>query len=150
MADVVIELTPQTQLVVPQGTQSVVEVSASKSGPASVVVVPEVIAVSVTPSGPPKVIQVDTGHIGATGATGNGGSVGPAGPAGPAGGAIFEFIQSQPSEIWFIDHNLGRYPSGVSLIDSAKRVFEAEIRYIDPNSLTVTMSGAQSGTAYIS
>lgn len=69
---------------------------------------------------------------------------------GGSGGTAFEFIQSMPSAVWTIHHNLGRYPSGVTLIDSAKRRFEADVVFLDLNSLRVTMIGAQSGTAYLS
>lgn len=68
------------------------------------------------------------------------------------GGVVphYEHNQTAPSNEWIITHNLGYNPGGVTLVDSAKREFKAEISYIDENSLRVTMVGAQSGMAYIS
>lgn len=62
----------------------------------------------------------------------------------------YEHIQSSPSEEWTIQHNLGFFPGGVMLVDSANREFKAEIVQINENTLRVSMIGAQSGTAYIS
>lgn len=68
---------------------------------------------------------------------------------GPSGGFVYEHIQSVPSPSWVIVHGLGHYPGGVTLLDSSKRIFQAEIHYIDVNTILATMVGAQSGTAYV-
>lgn len=60
------------------------------------------------------------------------------------------YIHNQGSAlaIWTINHNLDKFPS-VIVIDSANSNVVGEIDYLSSNSLTVTFSGAFSGTAYI-
>lgn len=60
----------------------------------------------------------------------------------------FVFEQGIPADTWEITHNLNKYPS-VTLTDSAGRVFQSEIDYIDTNSLVVYINGAVNGKAYI-
>lgn len=62
------------------------------------------------------------------------------------GGSGFSFVQSTPSAIWTINHNLGRRPIVVSE-DSANDVIMGNVHYIDNNTLTITFSGAVSGRA---
>ena len=60
----------------------------------------------------------------------------------------YVFIQSTPSNIWTITHNLNKFPS-VSVVDSANTVVYGDIDYIDENSLTITFSAAFGGKAYM-
>lgn len=71
------------------------------------------------------------------------------GPAGPAGGN-FLHTQNSPSPQWDVAHNLGYYPGGVEVIDSAGTVVEGTIRHIDVNNLRLNFAVAFSGTAAVS
>jgi hypothetical protein len=70
-------------------------------------------------------------------------------PGPPGIVEVYEHVQSIPEKIWVIHHNLGRKVAGVSLVDSSKRVFMAEWEFTDLNTVTVYMTGAQSGYAYV-
>lgn len=52
------------------------------------------------------------------------------------------------SDIWTINHNLGKYPS-VTVIDSAGTMVVGEVTYIDENNLKISFSSQFSGTAYL-
>ena len=54
--------------------------------------------------------------------------------------------QSQPLNIWYVEHNLGKYPS-VSIIDSAGSLVVGDVSYIDTNSLLITLAAGMSGKA---
>lgn len=56
--------------------------------------------------------------------------------------------QSIASGTWVITHNLGRFPS-VTLIDSGGTVFIGEVHYDSINQLTITVSPAFAGKAYL-
>ena len=71
------------------------------------------------------------------------------GSAPSAPSALFTFTQSVPAAVWTIQHNLNRYPE-VTVIDAAGEDVEMDIRFLDPNSLTLTAAGALSGVAYLS
>lgn len=60
----------------------------------------------------------------------------------------YVYEQGIPADNWNITHNLNKYPS-VMLTDSAGRIFQSEIDYIDTNSLVVYINGAVSGKAYL-
>lgn len=60
--------------------------------------------------------------------------------------AYYEYQQASASASWFIQHNLGKYPS-VSIFDSAQDEVEGEVKYLSKNALTVTFSAPMSGTA---
>lgn len=63
---------------------------------------------------------------------------------------FFEYHQTSPSNEWIIRHNLGFYPGGISLVDSSRREFRAEVNHIDHNTLRIKMEYAMSGSAFIS
>ena len=56
--------------------------------------------------------------------------------------------QTTPDVTWAITHNLMRFP-GVTIIDGSKNEVVGNITYINQNSLTVTFSSEQTGTAYL-
>ena len=108
---------------------------------------PVTVSVALNPT---AYIEVDLGRIGPPGAVGAAGPIGPVGPEGSASTEPYEHIQSTPSTVWTIVHNFGYYPGGITLVDSSKRVFMAEVSYVDTVVLIVTIAGAQSGFAYVS
>lgn len=77
------------------------------------------------------------------------GPPGPPGPPGPTTGSAYVFNQATPSATWVITHPLAYYPS-VTVVDSAGSVVEGDLKYTSATSLTVSFSGAFSGTAYLS
>lgn len=56
--------------------------------------------------------------------------------------------QGIPDSTWTITHNLNKYPSCV-VVDSGGTTVMGQITFITTNSLTVTFSGAFSGSAYL-
>lgn len=61
----------------------------------------------------------------------------------------YVFDQVSPSATWNITHNMSMYPN-VTIIDSGGSMVEAEVTYINLNSLMVEFNGATSGKAYLS
>lgn len=76
---------------------------------------------------------------------------GPPGPPGPSGeGDLhFTFNQDTPALVWTIVHNLGKFPWPAIYDSAGSGPYEGEVRHIDDNSLTVTLSQAFSGVAYL-
>lgn len=70
------------------------------------------------------------------------------GPQGPSGGS-YTHIQSSPSAVWTITHNLGYRPA-VQIFDSVDREVLGDILHLDADSLTVTFTAGFSGKAYLS
>ena len=62
----------------------------------------------------------------------------------------YTHYQMEPSDTWTIHHNLGYHPGGVTVTSSANQRVQTEVQYVDTNTIRVVMSGAMSGTAYIS
>ena len=60
----------------------------------------------------------------------------------------YRYEQIQPSGVWVINHNLGRYPS-VTVVDSAGTVVIGDITYNSKNQITITFRGAFAGYAYL-
>lgn len=60
----------------------------------------------------------------------------------------FIFEQAQASDTWYIQHNLGRYPS-VEIVDTAGNKFFPAVQWVDENNIIVTMNGATKGKAYL-
>lgn len=56
------------------------------------------------------------------------------------------FTQPTPAATWTIDHNLGKYPC-VTVIDSSGAEVEGEVIHASTSSLTLSFSGAFSGSA---
>lgn len=78
-------------------------------------------------------------------------SVGAPGPQGPPGTDGFQFVYSQmtPTAVWDIAHHLNGFPS-VTVVDSADNVVIGDVHYVSNNEITITFSGAFSGSAYFS
>ncbi len=68
--------------------------------------------------------------------------------AGDIGDKNATFTQAAPITVWNITHNLGKFPS-VSIVDDAEEQVQAQVDYIDNNSLTVTFTAPFSGKAYL-
>lgn len=66
------------------------------------------------------------------------------------GASAYTHVQSTPAAEWTVNHALGFYPGGVTVIDSAGTTVEGDIAYIDPSTLTLTFAAAFAGTAYLS
>lgn len=60
----------------------------------------------------------------------------------------FNFSQNVPSAVWYVEHNLGKYPS-VSVVDSGNNVVIGDVSYVDDNNLKIQFSSAFSGKAYM-
>lgn len=90
--------------------------------------------------GGPQGIAGPTGPTGATGATG---------PAGATQVVAYTHTQNAVSLSWVITHNLGFYPN-IVVTDSAGSVVEGDLSYASVNQLTVTLTQAISGYAYLS
>ena len=69
-------------------------------------------------------------------------------PVGAVFTNAFEFIQSQPSFLWEVEHNLGRYPQ-LTILDNDEDVCEAEVSYLDENNLTISFNQQMTGRAYM-
>lgn len=65
-----------------------------------------------------------------------------------SGDKHFEHAQGVPSDVWTINHNMGKYPS-VYVKDSTEEQVIGEIEYVNANQVVVTFSGAISGVAYL-
>lgn len=60
----------------------------------------------------------------------------------------YVFVQSVPSTIWTITHNLNKYPS-VSVVNINNVVMYGEITYLSPSQLQIEFSAGFSGKAYM-
>lgn len=56
--------------------------------------------------------------------------------------------QGVASTVWNVNHNLNKRPS-VTVVDSSDCEVVADVQYIDENNLTITMTGAMKGKAYL-
>lgn len=105
---------------------------------------------------PQRIEVVETGPPGASGppgVQGPEGAEGPQGPAGPPGpsGGTHHHVQTGPSAVWTIAHNLGFRPGGVLVEDSAGETWvPGEIEHPDVNTTVLTFHAAFGGDAYLS
>jgi hypothetical protein len=58
------------------------------------------------------------------------------------------YVQSIPSVLWNINHNLDKFPS-VSVVNINNVLLYGEVTYIDSNNLTIAFSAGFSGKAYM-
>lgn len=63
-------------------------------------------------------------------------------------GVSYTHVQDTPSDIWTINHNLGRRPS-VTVVDSADTVVYGNVQYISDDTIEVTFSAGFAGKAYL-
>lgn len=61
----------------------------------------------------------------------------------------YRHSQGVASASWSVTHNLGRYPSAVTVIDSGGTIVEGAITYNSLNQITLDFSSAFGGKAYI-
>ena len=77
------------------------------------------------------------------------GSVGPAGPQGIPGPVVtFVHVQSPPSSVWVVQHNLNRQPS-VTVVDTGDSVVIPDVHYDSPMQVTLRFDSMTSGKAYL-
>ena len=60
----------------------------------------------------------------------------------------FVFTQTGPQTTWNITHNLGKKPS-VTVVTDTDTVVIGDVQYTNDNQLTITLSSANSGKAYL-
>ena len=61
----------------------------------------------------------------------------------------FVHTQSGASTSWVVTHNLNRYPSVTLLLSASEDIVIGDVTYDSSNQLTVTLSGANTGKAYL-
>lgn len=61
-------------------------------------------------------------------------------------GRSYHHVQSNPSRVWEISHNLNKYPT-VIITDNDNNEYEGEVRKIDENMIIITFSQPFSGYA---
>jgi hypothetical protein len=64
-------------------------------------------------------------------------------------GASYTHTQDVAAAVWTVAHGLGMRPA-VTVVDTVERVVEAQIDYVDNDTVTVTFASAQTGKAYLS
>lgn len=60
----------------------------------------------------------------------------------------FVFSQNVASDLWYVVHNLSKYPS-VTVVDSGMNVVIGEVTYMDENTLQIEFTVPFSGRAYL-
>jgi len=63
---------------------------------------------------------------------------------------VYTHTQASPSSSWTVNHNLGYYPGGVSIVDSAGSKVYGDVTFVSENQLVVNFSAAFGGKAYVS
>lgn len=63
--------------------------------------------------------------------------------------APYEHTQASPSDVWVIDHFLGRHPVAVQVVDSGGTPVIGDLEFTDLNHATVRFSAAFGGKAYV-
>lgn len=68
----------------------------------------------------------------------------------PVNHVRYVHVQNTISNSWTINHNLNFYPN-VTILDNdtPPRIIEADIRYLDENSVRINMNVSMSGKAYL-
>lgn len=62
----------------------------------------------------------------------------------------YRHVQAEPAAVWLIQHDLGFYPGGIHVTDSAGTVVEGEIRQLSTSTLEIEFASGFSGTADLS
>ena len=60
----------------------------------------------------------------------------------------YEHVQSSAATVWTVNHNLGKFASAIIKLADGQQV-EALVNHTNKNTLTITFSGDNSGTAYV-
>lgn len=66
---------------------------------------------------------------------------------GSVGGQAYRHVQSIPESTWTIEHDLGFFPN-VTVLDSTGREVEAEVDWVDGDSLTVSFYGSNGPVSF--
>ena len=62
--------------------------------------------------------------------------------------STFRWVQTPPAAVWAINHGLNSFPSVVALDPNNDELF-GQVDHVDDDSLTITFSGPQTGTAFL-
>lgn len=62
--------------------------------------------------------------------------------------SAFEWTSPTPAQTWFINHNLGRFPTVITVDDSGSQFFGTVV-YTDSNNIVIYFAEEASGTAYL-
>jgi len=66
----------------------------------------------------------------------------------PKGDCTYTHEQSTTATKWTIAHNLNKYPN-VTIVDTARTMVIAQIKYIDANNIELDFKAATAGFAYL-
>lgn len=69
--------------------------------------------------------------------------------ADPVNHVKYYHVQNSANSTWTIYHNLNFYPN-VTVLNNANQIIEADIQYLDANSVRIVMNASTSGKAYLS
>lgn len=100
-------------------------------------------------SGSKKKTTVKVADVGNAGPIGPTGATGPPGPQG-VGGGTYVHTQSSASATWTVIHNLGYFPGGVSVVDSAGSKVYGDVTHTSVNQLVINFTAGFGGKVYIS
>jgi len=67
----------------------------------------------------------------------------------PVNHVKYYHVQSSANSTWTIYHNLNFYPN-VTVLNNSNQIIEADIQYLDANSVRIVMNASTSGKAYLS
>ena len=104
---------------------------------------------TVVVSGSKKKTTVKVADVGNAGPIGPTGATGPTGPQG-VGGGTYVHTQSSASATWTVAHNLGYFPGGVSVVDSAGSKVYGDVTHTSVNQLVINFTAGFGGKVYIS
>jgi len=67
----------------------------------------------------------------------------------------YRHVQGAPAAVWTVQHNLGYFPGGIAVRDSAGQIRVGRVDYVDRNTVTISFFKAGtpvafSGEAFIS
>lgn len=71
---------------------------------------------------------------------------GPAGPAGEGASSSYTHTQANPSAVWTVAHNLGRYPA-ITVLDHLGGEIYPDVKHIDRTTARITHSVPLAGSA---
>ena len=115
----------------------------------STVIVEGVNTTKIVVTGTENITTAAVGIIGPSGPTGATGPTGPSGPQG-VGGGTYVHTQSSASATWTVVHNLGYFPGGVSVVDSAGSKVYGDVTHTSVNQLVINFTAGFGGKVYLS